>query len=229
MIEWNIQSRSHACQACGKGFADQQPYHTLLFDEKRDYRRLDVCEPCWGAQYSQGATERKGFISHWQGVYEAPPAAPPDPIQKETAETVLRNLIGQNEPHYAAARFILAVMLERKRLLKVKAQFTQDGQRVFVYEHARSGEVFNVPDPNLQLTQLDAVQREVAGLLERGVEPAGSTELTAAASVSASSQTPPASAAPPAEPSLPDPAPREAAPAELESATAIEAQPALTT
>ncbi len=171
MIDWNIQSRAHACQSCGKAFADKQAYHTLLFDEKRDYRRLDVCEPCWSAQYSQGASDRKGFISHWQGVYEAPPSAPPDAIQKETAETLLRKLMEQNEPRHAAARFILAVMLERKRMLKVKAQFTQDGQRVFVYEHAKSAEVFTIADPALQLNQLDAVQREVAHLLEHGLTP----------------------------------------------------------
>lgn len=180
MVEWNIQSRSHACQACGKGFADRQPYHTLLFDEKRDYRRFDVCEPCWTAQYSQGATERKGFISHWQGVYEAPPAVRPEPIQQETAETLLRKLVEQNESRHAAARFILAVMLERKRLLKVKAQFHQDGQRVFVYEHARSGDIFNVADPNLQLAQLDTVQREIAALLGRGVASAGTPGWLAA-------------------------------------------------
>lgn len=166
MIEWNIQARAHACQACGRPFEDRRPYHTLLFDEKRDYRRFDVCEPCWTSQYSQGATERKGFISHWQGVYEAPPPAPPEPIRRETAETLLRRLVEQNDPQYAAARFILAVMLERKRQLKVKAQFAEAGQRVFVYEHPRTGEVFHIADPDLKLNELEAVQRQVAALLQ---------------------------------------------------------------
>src|ERR1700690_3378159 len=43
MTEWNIQSRAHACAACGKSFADQETYHTLLFDEKADFRRSDIC------------------------------------------------------------------------------------------------------------------------------------------------------------------------------------------
>ena len=42
MNDWNIQSRAHACEACGKPFVDQQPYHTLLYDEKQDFRRLYV-------------------------------------------------------------------------------------------------------------------------------------------------------------------------------------------
>ena len=172
MNEWNIQSRAHACEACATTFADRQPYHTLLYDEKAEHlRRMDVCDACWQAQFSDGARERKGFVSHWQGVYEAPPAQAPDAIQKENAETLLRKLIKQNDPLHAPAAFILAVMLERKRLLKIKEQFKRDGQRVFVYEHPKTGDIFTIADPDLHLNQLEAVQRDVAQLLEHGLNP----------------------------------------------------------
>src|SRR5688572_33495433 len=108
MNEWNIQSRAHACETCAKPFADKQVYHTLLFDEKQDFKRMDVCPGCWESQFSQGATERKGFISYWQGTYEAPPPAPPDAIQKENAESLLRRIIELQDEKYAAAAYILA-------------------------------------------------------------------------------------------------------------------------
>jgi len=170
MNEWNIQSRSRACQACGRAFAHQQTYHTLLFDERQDYRRLDVCAACWAAQYSQGARERKGFISYWQGVYEAPPPRP-EPLPKDTAETLLRKLVERNDPRYGPAAYILAVMLERKRALRVREQFEQDGRRVHVYEQRATGDVFTIPDPRLRLDQLEAVQRDVAELLQHGLPP----------------------------------------------------------
>jgi len=178
MTDWNIQSRAHACQACAKPFADKQAYHTLLFDEKQDFSRLDICEACWQAQFSQGATQRKGFVSYWQGIYELPPAVP-DPIQKENAESLLRKIIELQDAKYAAAGYILAVMLERKRLLKVKEQFMREGQRVFIYEQPKSGDVFTIADPNLQLDQLDEVQRQVAELLERGFDAPPETTLEA--------------------------------------------------
>jgi len=168
MIDWNIQSRAHACQACGKPFLDKQPYHTMLFDERSGYHRLDVCEPCWAAQYSQGATSRKGFVSHWQGVFEVP-ITRPEPIEKETAESLLRKLVELNDAKYDAACFILAVMLERKRLLKVKDQAHRDGRRIFLYEQPGTGDVFAIADPNLRLGQLDQVQRDVAQLLGHGL------------------------------------------------------------
>ncbi|MBI3850972.1 MAG: hypothetical protein HY298_11950 [Verrucomicrobia bacterium] len=170
MNDWNIQSRAHACEACGKPFADQEVFHTLLVDEKEDFRRSDICQACWQKQYSEGARDRKGFVSYWQGVYAAP-SATPDPIKKETAETLLRKLIELNDPRHIPAGYILAVMLERKRILKVKEQLVHDGQRVFIYEQPKTGDVFTITDPNLQLNQLEQVQCDVAALLEHGLNP----------------------------------------------------------
>jgi hypothetical protein len=170
MNEWNIQSRGHACEACGKAFADKELYHTLLIDECQAFRRSDLCGACWQSQFNEGVRERKGFVSCWQGVYEAPPVVT-EPIQKDTAESLLRKLIELNDPKYVPAGYILAVMLERKRLLKVKEQLSRDGHRVFVYEHAKTGDVFTIVDPGLQLNQLDQVQRDVAELLEHGLNP----------------------------------------------------------
>jgi hypothetical protein len=169
ITEWNIQSRGHGCEACGKTFTDRESYHTLLFEERAELRRSDICSSCWEKQFSE-SRDRKGFISHWQGIYEAP-TPPTDAIKKETAETLLRKLIEQNDPQYIAAGYILAVMLERKRILKVKEQFVREGQRVFIYEQPKTGDVFTIVDPNLQLNQLEQVQRDVGALLEHGLNP----------------------------------------------------------
>jgi len=170
MNDWNIQSRAHACESCAKPFADKEAYHTLLLDEKQDYLRQDVCAACWENKFSQGASDRKGFVSQWQGFYEAPPA-PTDAIQKDTAESLLRKLIEANDVRYVPAAYILAVMLERKRILKVKEQLMKDGKRVFVYEQPKSGDIFTITDPNLRLDQLEEVQHDVAALLEHGLYP----------------------------------------------------------
>jgi hypothetical protein len=171
MNEWNIQSRARACEACSQPFADKQVYHTLLFDEPPALRRSDICEACRQKLNAGDTRGQAGFISHWQGVYEAPPPPMADPIHKDTAETLLRKLIEQNDPRYAPAGYILAVMLERKRALKVKEQIVTDGKRVFVYEQPGTGDVFTIADPNLRLDQLEAVQRDVAQLLEHGLNP----------------------------------------------------------
>lgn len=181
MNEWNIQSRAHACQACGRHFSEKQQYHTVLMDQRHEVHRMDLCEACWRDSHADGASSRQGFISHWQGVYEQPPQAPPEAIKKENAEDLLRKIIERNDPRFAAASYILAVMLERKRILKVKEQFKRDGRRIFVYEQPKTADLFTIPDPGLQLNQLDDVQRDVAALLEHGLPEEASASAAAAA------------------------------------------------
>ena len=189
MFEWHIQSRSHECQHCREPFKDKQPYHTLLFDERHGFSRLDVCVACWGRGFAailDGRTAKQ--MSQWQGTYIAPPAVAPDPIQKENAESLLRKLLLLQNPDHLPSCYILAAMLERKRILKVKEQLKEGGRRVFLYEHSKTGDVFPIIDPDLQLNQLEAVQHAVATLLERGIEDPGadrspdSTAVNAAAS-----------------------------------------------
>jgi len=160
MTEWDIQPRADACTACQRPFAGKEAYHTLLTMDASGYARRDLC----GACFAHAA--REGVISYWQGEYKPPVPPPPEPIQKETAETLLRKLVESTDPSHAAARYILAVMLERKRILKHRDTVREDnGSELLVYEHARTGESFTIPDPKLRLDQLAHVQEEVTALL----------------------------------------------------------------
>lgn len=163
--DWDIQARSGSCQACSMAFADKATYHTILSFTQAGYQRLDVCQACWDTQYSQGGMDRVGAFSHWRAKYKAPPPPQPEPIQKETAETLLRKLIESQDPAHAAARYILGVMLERKRILKHRDTTERDGQKILVYEHAKTGESWLIPDPKLSLDQIEQVQNQVFELL----------------------------------------------------------------
>jgi hypothetical protein len=172
LIDWNIQSREHQCHLCEQAFEDGAGYHTVLAHENHEYLRHDICHGCW-KQQGEGEEERKGFISYWQGTYEAPPEAPPEAIQKDTAESLLRKLLETGDARWREASYILAVMLERKRILKVKEQLRESDGRVFVYEQPKSGDLFTIPDPALKMEELEQVQIEVAALLEHGLPVTG--------------------------------------------------------
>ena len=169
MSDWNIQSRGHQCHTCDVTFEDGTSYHTVLIYENNEYMRQDICTACWKKE-SDGAPARKGFIATWQGTYEAPPPEPPEAIQKDNAEGLLRKLVETGDTRWREASYILAVMLERKRVIKNKDQIrNEDGGRTLIYEHTQSGDVFTIPDPNLKMEELEQVQIEVATLLEHGL------------------------------------------------------------
>ncbi len=54
-----------------------------------------------------------------------------------------------------------------RRILKQIQTEDRDRGRVLIYEHAKTGDVFIVPDPQLHLDELDAVQVEVVALMTK--------------------------------------------------------------
>lgn len=159
--EWSIQHRAEACAVTGKAFAAGENFYTLLFREGDGFRRQDLSEDAW-----QQRNENLQPFSFWRARFEPPPAAPPDPLPKENAEELFRRLVSAADHQNANACYVLAAMLERKKVLKQIQTEKNDHGRVLIYEHAKSGDVFVVPDPQLRLDQLGSVQAEVAQLLQ---------------------------------------------------------------
>jgi hypothetical protein len=75
---------------------------------------------------------------------------------------MLRRLIESNDPAHTNTRYLLAVMLERKRILRPQPS---PDKATLIYERAGTGETFIVADPNLSLSDLVAVQEEVSAML----------------------------------------------------------------
>jgi hypothetical protein len=172
--DWTIQPRAECCDLTGRAFVDGEPFFTLLYRDKHDaLHRRDVSEEAWRTLREAGPASEPPF-SFWRSKFTAPAAAPAETLPKEDAESLLRRFLREGRPEQARAAYILALMLERKRLLRPTD--TQEdparGERLLMYEHVRTGETLVVADPRLRLDQLEDVQREVAELLARENAPA---------------------------------------------------------
>jgi len=159
--EWPIKHRADVCARTQRPFAPGEQFFTLLFREGEGFRREDLSQEAWAQR-----NENIRPFSFWKSRYEPPPPAPPEALGKETAEEIFRRLLAQNDPANANACYVLAVMLERKRVLKpIKTE--QSGDRpVLIYEHGKTGDVFLVPEVRLRLDEIEQVQNEVSQLLK---------------------------------------------------------------
>ena len=159
--EWPIKHRADACAQTQRPFHPGEQFYTLLFREGDAFRREDLSEEAWAQR-----NENIQPFSFWKSRYEPPPPTPPEPLAKEKAEDLLRRLLAENNPANTNACYVLALMLERKRVLKqVKTDETED-RPVLVYEHVKNGDVFIVPDARLRLDEIELVQAEVSQLLK---------------------------------------------------------------
>ena len=158
--DWTIQHRAERCAVSGEPFNDGDYFYTLLYDERGEFRREDLSEASFKAR-----NENIQPFSFWRSKFELPVAIP-ETLGKQTAEDLLRRYMAESSPELSNARYILAVMLERKKLLKeIETRRGEDGSQLRIYEHTKTGEVFIVPDPQLRMDQIADVQTQVAGLL----------------------------------------------------------------
>src|ERR1700682_4820385 len=157
--EWAIKHRADACALTNRPFAPGEYFYTLLFRDAEGFRREDLSEEAW-----QNRNENIRPFSFWKGRYEPAPPAPVETLGKETAEQLFRRLVSEEDAPRNAC-YVLAAMLERKRILKQIKTEQSDNGRVLIYEHAATGAVFIVPAPPLRLDELENVQNEVATLL----------------------------------------------------------------
>lgn len=156
--DWEIKSRSHACSSTGREFVEGELFYTLIHRDRDGFRREDLCEEAW-----QARNDNVQPFSFWRTRYEPPAPPPPEPLKKNDAESLLRALIEANDPRYRNAIYILAIMLERKRVLRTMESPDED---TLIYEHPGTGETFLLANPHLSLEQIPDVQKEVAELLD---------------------------------------------------------------
>ncbi len=156
---WQIRRRADVCAGTGIAFGDGEEIMTRLLLADGQYVREDYSLACWEEQNPDHG------VSAWKSIYHRPPA-PEEVVKKTSAESLLRKLIAKEDSDDINAIYILAVMLERKKMLVEKdVRFRDDQTKIRVYEDKKSGDTFLVVDPGLKLAEIESVQEEVVGLL----------------------------------------------------------------
>lgn len=163
---WSIRSRAHECALTGRHFEDGEIFHTAIYFDPQEngYVRRDVCNDAW----KQELAERKP-VAAWKTIYSKVIAeARPEITPKESAMELLQRFIEDGDPMTENARYILALMLERKRQISQTAEKEVDGHKMLFYENKKTGEIFIVRDPELRLDEVAQIQEEVATVLAFG-------------------------------------------------------------
>ena len=185
--EWNIRSRGHVCSLCQKPLVDKAPVVSALREVAGGYERFDCHPECWKVLPRDWEP-----FSQWDGVYFAPVReAKKEPLKKEDAGELLRQLVTMDDPSMKNVVYVLAVMLERAKILVERdAKELEDGSIRRVYEDRKQGDTFVILDPRLRLENLSEVQQQVVALLS-GTKTLGevATEEDSVASAESQQQT----------------------------------------
>ena len=163
--EWKIGRKSPACAGCGKPFGFGAPFHSAIFLAGEAFARRDLCDPCFRAAPAAP-------YSHWL-------AAIPKPDDRKRAFDLglaaefLRRLAAEPDPARAPLAHLLALLLVRKRAVRLlDIPPDENGPRARVEFHD-GGEPLETPAPPLTEDDVPSLQEELGRLVDLGkTEPA---------------------------------------------------------
>ncbi len=161
---WSIKSRARECVESGNAFQSGQKIRAAIFPdpESSGYLRKDYTIEAW-----ENREGKENPFSCWLTTYEPPVTEEKaEDVVEDDPETLLKRLVDEEEEHTENARYILAVMLERKKLLRETDTQEIPSGILRIYEHRKSGDVYIIKDPQISLTDVDRVQEEVRQLLD---------------------------------------------------------------
>lgn len=155
--DWEIKSRAERCAVSGKPFREGEEFMSVLFQGGEGLDRVDLSLAAW-KDWDAGDREP---LSNWKSRFQPGPEPESETVDKQDAESELRRLLDKGSPESAKLCRLLALLLERKRILKLRERIDQPDRRLLVFEHTDTQESFIVPDVDFSLAELDGLRDEI--------------------------------------------------------------------
>jgi hypothetical protein len=154
MVDYQIQPNTRRCSATGRDLKPGERYFSVLLDENGKFARRDYSADAW-----QGPPP--GAFSFWVGRIPTAEAKKRPPIDDDLLLDCFTRLDGEAEPRRVTFRFVLALLLMRRKRLKLEESVTEGGDEVLLMRCTRSGATHRVVNPQLTDAQIAEVQEEV--------------------------------------------------------------------
>jgi len=131
MSEWKFRRRNGACTACNSAFEDGARHASLLSISDDFLAREDLCLVCWQGRgevcSGKGQVERRDDVVHWFTRHRAGKRGLQ--LDLPTLEAVFLRLEGRTEPKLSELRYLLCLLLMRKKRLKIDRILRGEGQQ----------------------------------------------------------------------------------------------------
>jgi hypothetical protein len=158
MIDYQIQPSTRRCSVTGRELRPGERYYSVLLEEGGQFVRKDYSIEAWTGAPAEA-------FSFWMGRLPTPQGRRRPAIDDEMLMDCFQRLEGQPEPGRVRFRYVVALLLMRRRRLKFDESRREDGREVLILRCARTGARHPVVNPGLAEEELATVQDDVFGAL----------------------------------------------------------------
>ena len=158
MTDYQIQPNTRRCAVTGRGLREGERFYTALVQEGDHFLRKDFAGEAW-----QGPPP--GSFSFWTGKVPRADENPRPRFDDDLLEECFHRLDGQNEPGKLNFRYVIALLLMRRKRLKFDQIVKDGGEEKICVTCASNGEKYQIVNPRLGDEEMARVQEEVFRVL----------------------------------------------------------------
>jgi len=158
MDQWEINKPLGECYGSGKKIEYGEEYFGALVETADGLQRRDFCADYWESQ-------KPGVFCHWKTRL-------PDPEQKkqlfiddQMLMAFFERLEKEIDQEKINFRFVLALILMRKRMLKYDETRTELDKEIWCLKVAGNKEVVEVVNPHLDEEQIEQLSSQIGEIL----------------------------------------------------------------
>ena len=158
MVDYQLQSGTRTCCVTGRILAPGEVCHSVLIQEGVQLVRRDYAHEAW-----QGPPE--GAVGYWQSRIPVRDPSRRPVIDDDVLMECFTRLDGQTDARQIGFRYVVSLLLMRRKRLKFEDVDVKDGQEVLKLRCGRTKTVHEVVNPGLTGDEIQAVQDEVFKVL----------------------------------------------------------------
>jgi len=156
--EWEVQPAAGRCALTGRKLQEGEEFYSALFEEGETFRRVDYSPESW-----KGPPE--GSYCHFKSRIPVKEKRKKLLVDNDILASFFLRLGDDAEPARVQFRFVLALILMRKRLLRYEGSKVEAGVEVWRMVLMTDRSEHRVVNPRLTDEQIEGVSSQLSAIL----------------------------------------------------------------
>jgi len=157
---YDVPRPAGVCAVSGRAIAPGEKFVAAVRETPTGLERIDVSPQAWGE------FDKASLLGFWQTVMPRPEQKPKKPfVDDEVLCTLFERLADASEPAKINFRFVLGLILMRKRLVVYETTRSEEGRDVWVVRVKGREDRLDLVDPKLNEAQVTEVSQQLGEIL----------------------------------------------------------------
>lgn len=156
--QWEVERAKGRCVSTGRLFEEGEEFFTVLFEDGDSFRRADYCLDAW-----EGCPEDS--YCHFKTRVPVKEKRKQLLVNNELLVNFFSRLATDKVPVRIHFRFVIALILMRKRILRYERSVVEDGSEIWDMTLVHDQTKHRVSNPRLSDDQIEEVSRQLSTIL----------------------------------------------------------------